>query len=52
LWHCVQAALIFACIGPGGSGLPGASGAWANVKEVEAASAVHRKISLNMQVKS
>lgn len=29
LWHEVQAALIFGCIGPAGSGLPGALGAWA-----------------------
>jgi len=28
LWHWVQAAFTFACMGPGGSGLAGALGAW------------------------
>jgi hypothetical protein len=36
LWHEVQAALTLACMGPGGSGLPGPLGACALTKRMEA----------------
>src|SRR5882762_10732776 len=36
LWHEVQAALTLACMGPGGSGLPGALGACALARMMDA----------------
>src|SRR5271157_1313615 len=36
LWHEVQAAFTLACMGPGGSGLPGALGAWALARLMDA----------------
>src|SRR5271167_1280271 len=45
LWHVVQAAFTLACMGPGGSGLPGALGACALAK----AMAVDRKISVHIR---
>src|ERR1019366_6809142 len=41
LWHDVQAAFTLACMGPAGSGLPGALGAWALARMME----VNRKIA-------
>src|SRR6266853_4959502 len=41
LWHEVQAAFTLACMGPGGSGLPGALGACALARTMDA----NRKIA-------
>src|SRR5437660_8287664 len=41
LWHEVQAAFTLACMGPGGSGLPGALGACALARMMDA----NRKIA-------
>src|SRR5258708_37128403 len=41
LWQEVQAAFTLACMGPGGSGLPGALGAWALARMMDA----NRKIA-------
>jgi hypothetical protein len=45
LWQEVQAAFTLACIGPGGSGLPGALGAWALAKITDATRDAKRKIA-------
>src|ERR1700716_3634441 len=45
LWHEVQAAFTLACIGPGGSGLPGALGACALARMMDA----NRKIAGNIR---
>src|ERR1700716_1702762 len=45
LWHEVQAAFTLACMGPGGSGLPGALGACAPARMMDA----NRKIAGNIR---
>src|ERR1700716_2475986 len=45
LWHEVQAAFTLACMGPGGSGLPGALGACALARMMDA----NRKIAGNIR---
>src|ERR1700693_1437903 len=49
LWQDVQAAFTLACIGPGGSGLPGALGAWALARMMDANRKIAGKIRWNKQ---
>src|ERR1700688_3919627 len=49
LWQEVQAAFTLACMGPGGSGLPGALGAWALARMKDANRKIARKIRWNKQ---
>src|ERR1700687_2648899 len=49
LWQEVQAAFTFACMGPGGSGLPGALGACALARMIDANRKIAGKIRWNKQ---
>jgi len=49
LWQEVQAAFTLACMGPGGSGLPGALGACALARMMDANRKIARKIRWNKQ---
>src|SRR5271166_2596902 len=48
LWHEVQVAFTLACAGPGGSGLPGALGACAPARTMDANRKNAGNIRLNM----
>src|SRR5260370_32140855 len=49
LWHEVQAAFTLACRGPGGSGLPGAVGACALARMMDANRKIDGKTRSNKQ---
>src|ERR1700681_3748116 len=49
LWQEVQAAFTFACMGPGGSGLPGALGACALARMIDANRKIAGKTRWNKQ---
>src|ERR1700681_592026 len=49
LWQEVQAAFTFACMGPGGSGLPGALGACALARMMDASKKIAGKTRWNKQ---
>src|ERR1700674_4960386 len=49
LWQEVQAAFTFACMGPGGSGLPGALGACALGRMMDASKKIAGKTRWNKQ---